>query len=146
MASKFSLALIGWLLCSPALASDPALCTVIKVTDGDSLSCRLDPPLWGPYAKTDVRIAGIDTPESQRRFAKCVKELRLGLIAKAEMKRRVPVGSTVTLDWTGEREKYGRVLANVTLNDGKDWASEMIRLGMARPYTKANLKKSDWCK
>jgi endonuclease YncB( thermonuclease family) len=121
-------------------------CRVLRVTDGDSLVCAMV-PLWpGPYAKTHTRIDGIDTPESRMPPGKCAKEVRLGKTAKAEMQRRVPVGSVVSVFWSGRLEKYGRVLASVTLPNGKDWAAEMIRLGMARVYTRSNLTKSDWCK
>lgn len=134
------------LMTAAAQANDlsPATCTVSKVTDGDSFVCRMSPPLWGPYAETHVRVAGIDTPESRKPPAKCVKEVRLGKIAASEMKRRVPVGASVVLIWTGEAEKYGRVLARVTLPDGKDWAGEMIRLGFAAPY--AGGTKGNWCR
>ncbi len=120
-------------------------CRIIKVIDGDTLQCELEPPLWGPYRVLLVRVAGIDTPETRKPPARCVKEVRLGKIAKAEMQRRVKYRSVVHIAWKGEREKYGRVLARVTLADGKDWATEMIRLGMARAYTSPNLKKSNWC-
>lgn len=119
-------------------------CKVSHVTDGDTFRCIFDPPLWGPYRETQVRIAGIDTPESRKPPGKCVKEVRLGKIAKAEMKRRVAEGSIVALQWTGEKEKYGRVLANVTLPDGSDWGEELIRMGVARAYTGG--KKSNWCR
>jgi micrococcal nuclease len=119
-------------------------CTVIKVTDGDSFQCRMTPPLWGPYAVITVRVSGIDTAETRKPPAKCIKEIRLGKIAKAEMQRRIAIGSDVQITWTGQHEKYGRVLANVMLPDGKDWATEMIRLGMAVSYDGG--KKSNWCK
>lgn len=134
------------LWCAPAKSEGPLRCVVQRIADGDTFSCIAIPPLWGPYRIAHVRIAGIDTPESMAQLAKCAKELRLGKIAKAEIKRRVQPGTVVTMVWSGETEKYGRVLASVTLPDGKDWGDEMIRLGMAKRYTSANLTKSDWCK
>jgi endonuclease YncB( thermonuclease family) len=129
----------------PAQGTEPArACRVVKVSDGDSFQCVMHPPLWGPYRQVTVRVSGIDTAETRKPHAKCIKEIRLGKIAKAEMQRRVPKGTTVQVVWTGEHEKYGRVLARVTLPNGKDWASEMIRLGMARLYDGG--AKSDWCK
>jgi endonuclease YncB( thermonuclease family) len=136
-------AIVLILLCLPADAS--RRCKVLSVSDGDTFTCVMSPPLWGPYHDTKIRVAGIDTPESSMSVAKCEKEARLGKIAKAEIKRRIPAGQIVRITWSGEIEKWGRVLAIVKLPDGKDWAAEMIRLGMARPYTKANLTKSDWC-
>jgi micrococcal nuclease len=119
-------------------------CRVVKITDGDTLQCEMIPAWPEVYTPAKIRVSGVDTPESRRPPARCNKEVRLGLIAKAEMKRRVPIGSVVGIKWTGKSEKYGRVLADVTLPDGKDWALEMIRLGMALRYD--GQKKSDWCK
>jgi len=131
------------LWCAPADAA--RRCKVVSVTDGDTFTCTMTPPLWGPYRNTIIRVADIDTPESLKTYAKCDKELRLGLIAKAEAKRRLPIGSTVSIVWTGEKEFHNRVLARVKMPDGADWAGEMIRLGMARPYTSDNLTKQSWC-
>ena len=91
----------------------------------------------------EVRLDGIDTPESRRVDAKCIKELRLGLIAKAWMKDKLPIGSRVTLVWSGVREKFGRLLATVVFN-GENINSSLIRKGYAAEYHGAT--KGNWCK
>jgi endonuclease YncB( thermonuclease family) len=119
-------------------------CEVIKVTDGDTLVCKMRPAWPAPVHPTHVRIVGVDTPESSSAFAKCPKEVKLGKIAKAEMQRRVPIGTKIEIEWSGVREKYGRVLGDAVLPGGERWSRVLIESGMARPYDGG--KKSDWCK
>jgi micrococcal nuclease len=121
-------------------------CDLIRVLDGDTVKVRCQ--TWPtPFKETSLRIFGIDTPESLKAQAKCIKELRLGLSAKAWAKHEFDSAKTVTFTWAGTKDKYGgRIDANVTLPSGKDWAAEAIRTGFARPYGLGrNLKKSNWC-
>ena len=146
------LAIAACALLWPATASLAAdvnsasyVAVVTHVADGDTISVHIDG--WpAPYDPVTVRVAGIDTPESRKQDAKCTKERRLGLIAKQWARDTLPVGASVVVTWTGENEKYGRLLATVTLPNGKDFGAEQIRLGHARRYTSDNLTKSDWCK
>jgi micrococcal nuclease len=121
-------------------------CDFVKVLDGDTVKV-VCPEFPLPFQHLSVRVIGIDTPESREPPAKCVKEVKLGLIAK-EWAKAVFKGETkVTFTWAGEDDKYGgRVLGNVILPNGRDWAEEAIRLGHARPYgLDGSLTKSDWC-
>jgi len=132
---------------SDALAADISetyTCDFVRVTDGDTIAVSC--PDWPkPFRKMALRVAGIDTPESTKRQAKCVKEQRLGLSVKARMKQAFEGADTVSFTWAGHDDKYGgRIDAHVQLPDGKDWASELIRYGLARPYDGG--KKSNWCK
>jgi endonuclease YncB( thermonuclease family) len=116
--------------------------TVVRVTDGDSIVAHVSGwPL--PFDPIEVRLTGIDTPESRKRDAKCTKELRLGLSAKAWMKGKLPPSTRITLVWTGDREKYGRLLSTVMLKD-VNINQTLIRLGYAVAYD-GGTKKS-WCK
>lgn len=116
---------------------------VVSVADGDTLTVSIDG--WpAPYNPVEVRVAGIDTPESRKQDAGCVKELRLGLIAKKRARDLLPVGASVLVTWTGEREKYGRLLAHVALPDGRDFAKQQVLDGMAKPYRGG--RKLSWCK
>jgi len=116
---------------------------VIKVIDGDTIEVEIAG--WpAPYNPISVRIYGIDTPESKHGIAKCDKELKLGVISKAWAKKNLPVDTLVTIVWAGKKEKYGRLLGNVILPSGKDFAKEQIKVGNARAYF--GEKKSDWCK
>jgi endonuclease YncB( thermonuclease family) len=122
-------------------------CALVKVLDGDTVKVNCSD--WPePFQDTNLRIFGIDTPESIRGQAKCIKELKLGLNAKAWAKHEFEGAKVVAFTWARTKDKYGgRIDANVALPSGKSWADEAVRIGMARPYgINGNLKKSNWCK
>lgn len=126
-----------------ALATIDYPATVVSVVDGDTL--RVTVAGWpAPFDPVAVRVVGIDTPESRRPPAKCAGELRLGGEAKAFAKRLLRKGDQVVVHYTqGARDKYGRLLASVTLPDGSDFAGRQIAAGLARPYDGG--RKSSWC-
>lgn len=116
--------------------------TVVHVTDGDTIIVHVNgwPIVFDPM---EVRLDGIDTPESRKQDAKCIKELKLGLIAKGWMKAKLPVGTKVNVIWTGEREKYGRLLGTVIL--GSEVINKsLVQKGYAMEYHGAT--KGNWCK
>jgi endonuclease YncB( thermonuclease family) len=98
-------------------------------------------------------VLGIDTPESKagggKGGAKCLKEQRLGIIAKAYAKKLL-TGTTVTIEPNPRQDDpYGRLLGTVRLADGRSYGDIMISTGNAKPYDPAkagNFKKPDWCK
>ncbi|HYD31998.1 MAG TPA: thermonuclease family protein, partial [Azospirillaceae bacterium] len=101
-------------------ATTPPL-TVVEVADGDTL--RLDDGRW-------VRLAGIEAPrlgvrgEKPWPLAEAARDALAGLVEGRSVKLR------------GAREdRYGRVLAQVTRDDGLWIAGEMLRLGLARVHT-----------
>ena len=115
---------------------------VQRVVDGDTVIVSI--PGWpAPYSPVHVRLNGIDTPEGRMPPAKCIKEVRLAKIAKARLKSLLPPGAKVSVTWVGRPEKYGRLLATMTDQAGRDLISMMINDGIARPY--AGGHKSDWC-
>lgn len=130
------------LLCTPAYSAETYQATVVQVIDGDSIAVKIDgwPKPFNPVA---VRFLGIDSAESRIQDAKCKKEVKLGLIAKAWLKKELPVESRVNLIWTGEQEKYGRLLATVMFND-VNLNKLMVKKGMAVPYDGGT--KINWCK
>jgi endonuclease YncB( thermonuclease family) len=115
---------------------------VVRVIDGDSFIAHI-PGFPPPFTPIEVRINGIDAPESMKSNAKCRKELKLGLMAKAWMKARLESGALVTLTWPGKRDKYGRLLAQVT-SRGEDLGVALIGLGHARAYDGGT--KQSWCR
>lgn len=136
-----------FLITTAAHAEAPTYtCDFVKVTDGDTIrvSCPQFPEM---FRDLSVRVMGIDTPESRIPPAKCEKEVRLGVIAKGWAREQFDGATTVTFKWAGEKDKYGgRVLGSVNLPSGKDWATEIIKRDLARPYgIDGNLTKSDWC-
>lgn len=111
---------------------------VLSVQDGDTLNVSMH--VWiGQKIETAVRIAGIDTPELK---AKCDKERKLAIDARAELSSLVRSGKVILSSI--KLEKYaGRVLANATTTNGIDIATHLINKGFARPYQ--GKKRVGWC-
>lgn len=101
---------------------------VIKVADGDTVTVSMN----GNLEK--VRFIGIDTPEigDSKNPSDCLAEE-----AKKEIENLID-GHKVRLEFDqsqGERDKYGRVLAYVFLDDGLFLNRHMIQKGFAHEYT-----------
>lgn len=114
--------------------------TVERITDGDTFSVIFN------GRKEKIRLIGIDTPESRRndRSKKQGKEERLnqeeivamGKEAKAFIARQIKKGDRVKLEFdVQERDKYGRFLCYVYLEDGRMLNEIMIGEGYAYPLT-----------
>jgi endonuclease YncB( thermonuclease family) len=107
------------------LASAPAAdftAAVVRVKDGDTIVVLRD------NTQIDIRLEGIDCPESGQAFGQKAKQATAGLSQ----------GKTVTVQPTGT-DKYGRTLANVILPDGRNLNQELVRQGFAwwfRKYSK----------
>ena len=115
---------------------------VLSVTDGDTLRARI--PAWPyPFDVMGIRIYGIDTPESQRNRAKCVDEVESGLRAKAFARANLKPSERFQFRFRSFDKYGGRVVASVTLPDGRDFASVMIAAGHARAYD--GKRKGSWC-
>lgn len=114
--------------------------TVLRVVDGDTIVVSAH--IWlGVNVETYVRIKGIDTPEIK---GKCTLEKDLAVKAKMFVEESLPVGSTVYLHST-EHDKYGgRVVATVANDIYDDIGEELIKRGLAYPYT-GKVKKVSWC-
>jgi endonuclease YncB( thermonuclease family) len=87
---------------------------VVGVTDGDTLTVLLN----GRAAM--VRLLGIDAPEKGQPYGQRAKQFTASLA----------FGQTVTV-WTQERDRYGRLLAEVILPDGRSLNQELVRAGYA---------------
>jgi len=102
---------------------------IASVTDGDTVVVFMG------GTKEHVRVLGINTPETKysNRGAEC-----FGAEASTYAKTLLRVGDTITLtpDPTQDaRDKYNRILAYITLPDGRDLGELMIQRGYAREYT-----------
>jgi micrococcal nuclease len=100
---------------------------VARVIDGDTFEVNAG------GAIDTVRVIGIDTPEiaDPRKSAEC-----FGAEASSKAKE-ILSGKNVRLESDpdqGERDKYGRLLRHVFLEDGTNFGLLMIKQGYAREY------------
>ncbi|MBK8491955.1 MAG: thermonuclease family protein [Saprospirales bacterium] len=105
--------------CGTATAPDEV--KVIGIADGDTFTAMQG------QEKIRVRLEGIDCPERGQAFGKRAGE------ALSEM----VFGKHVRLEEHG-KDRYGRVLAHVWLEDGRCVNEEMLQLGMAWHYKRYN--------
>ena len=125
---------------STATSADPLPripCEVDRVLDGDTADFTCHP--WpGLVTHARVRVLGIDTPDRSWRAA-CEDEALLADLATEAAEELL--GERVVLVVEG-RDSFGRILAHVVLEDGRDYGTEMVRLGLALPYAE---RERGWC-
>jgi micrococcal nuclease len=122
LALALALALLAGLAgCGGASSSGPIAARVTRHTDGDTL--------WlSGIGK--VRLIGVDTPEVYGQ-AECY-----GHEASAFVEQLLPLGSRVSYRLGVEpRDRYGRALAYVYLDDGRLLNMVLVRRGFAQPLT-----------
>jgi endonuclease YncB( thermonuclease family) len=114
----------------------------VRTIDGDTLEIfNVDLP--DNLKPNKFRIYGIDTPESKKQFAKCKKEVELGL--KAKKFTEDFLNDFVFLSFEDHPDKYGRILIKVRNAKGKELANELIKAGLAVEYY-GDKKTKNWCK
>lgn len=101
---------------------------VVKVIDGDTITVEMN------SKKETVRLIGINTPETvdPRKPVEC-----FGIEASNKAKE-ILTGKSVRLEAdsiVGERDKYGRLLRYIFLEDGTNFNKMMISEGYAYEYT-----------
>lgn len=127
---------------APLAASEtlpgPVPATVVRVIDGDTITVRAR--IWlGQDVETNVRVAGIDTPElrgacdSERALAVRARDMLIRLIGEQPVALRDIEYGTYA----------GRVVARVETAAG-DVAAPLIEAGLARPYD-GDSARDDWC-
>ncbi|RIK10486.1 MAG: nuclease [Acidobacteria bacterium] len=100
---------------------------VVKVIDGDTI----DVARPGETAKERIRLIGVDTPETKdpRKPVQCFGK------EASEFTSRL-IGRTVWLEYDVERkDRYGRTLAHVFLDDGAFFNLILAEEGYAQPLT-----------
>lgn len=90
---------------------------VTKVRDGDTLVVAL------PHGVETIRLHGVDCPEGGQAYGGAARRTTQSLA----------LGKRVTIVSKG-RDRYGRVLGDVVLPDGRSLSAELIRRGMAWWY------------
>ena len=102
---------------------------IASVYDGDTFKINLNCSLAVYCEKVSVRVRGVDCPEIK---GKTKKEKALAQKAKAFTKQFLARGP-VTLSRCG-RDKYFRLLCDVTNGAGQDLAQELIKRDLGYPY------------
>ncbi len=105
--------------------AQPVTGVVTHVRDGDTFLLRT------AADSVAVRVYAVDCPERGAHFYRESKAFATALL----------LGNTVTVD-TLYRDKYRRIVGAVTLADGRDRATELIRAGMAWHALKYNRNPS----
>jgi micrococcal nuclease len=107
------------------------------VVDGDTVDVDIDLGFGVWLRDQRVRLYGIDTPESRTRD---LTEKLFGFAAKDFVKGYLPVGSNQILktfigkDGEDMRGKFGRILGDFFINDGKMLVETMITEGYGVAY------------
>ncbi len=108
--------------------SEAGLFRVLNVVDGDTIDIEIG------GKKERLRLIGINTPETvdPRKpvecFGKEASNKAKSILAGAKVSLEADLGQ-------GERDKYGRLLRYVFLEDGTNFNMQMIRDGFAYEYT-----------
>lgn len=146
-ACKFKVALmvamagVMWMPTSDARAVE-APARLERVVDGDTVIVRLK------GRRFRVRIPSIDTAELN---AKCRIERHRALAAKNYLRSLFSRSSRVTLVAQGhwQRDKFGRLLADIRLKNGGYVMALLLASGHARPWPHRNGRptgpKPNWC-
>jgi endonuclease YncB( thermonuclease family) len=92
---------------------------VVAVSDGDTIT------VLDGTTQVKVRLNGVDCPEKRQPFGARAKQLTSELA----------FGKTVTVRPFG-KDRYGRVLGDVVLPDGRVLNEELVAAGMAWHYTR----------
>jgi endonuclease YncB( thermonuclease family) len=111
---------------------------VVRIIDGDTFVARMHTGPGGAV-ETRVRLRSIDAAELH---ARCSKELRLALAARAALQRLLAEGS-VMLSHVGPDKYPGRIDANVATRNNADVSAAMLNGGWARAYD--GRRRGTWC-
>ncbi len=115
----------------------PVRAEVVRVIDGDTM--EISAQVWlNLRLSSHVRIRGIDTPEMH---GKCLEEKTLAAAARDRLAELA--GASVRLANIAEDKFGGRVLADVTADNGIDLSAAMVASGLARAYEGG--ARGGWC-
>ena len=112
---------------------------VVRIIDGDTFVARMRTGPGGEV-ETRVRLRSIDAAELH---ARCSRELRLALAARAALQRLLAEGS-VMLSHVGPDKYPGRIDANVATRNNADVSAAMLSGGFARAYDGG--RRGSWCR
>lgn len=125
---------------SDGVIDGPVSAQVIRVVDGDTILVSARP--WPQQSvEVYVRLRGIDTPELK---SKCTRGKEAAEAAKRLLEQLASGSSTVKLSRISADKYFGRIVADVALEDGRDPAHEMMAAGLAASYA-GHGRKNDLC-
>jgi micrococcal nuclease len=101
----------------------------VKVYDGDTATFVFIPHKGSDPCSFSCRFLGYDSPEIK---SKIIEEKELAVKARDYLSSLI-LNQIVDLE-LNEFDKYGRILVNVYLPDGKHINTHMLELGHGRPY------------
>ena len=114
MLARIMLLLICLLLSSSLACATTFNGLVVKISDGDTIQV-----LYNGKAEK-IRLAGIDTPEKKQPFGQAATRYNRSLCAQKIV--------TVKVETT---DRYGRLVGEVFLPDGRSLNRELVRAGYA---------------
>ena len=85
--------------------------TVVKVYDGDTITCDIDVGFGIILRKQKIRLFGLNTPEVRG------KEKELGIISRDKLREKILNKSIILETIKDKKGKYGRWLGIIHLNE-----------------------------
>ena len=114
----YAAVVVLWCMLAPLGASaDQFTGKVVGISDGDTLSVLRE----GKAVK--VRLHGVDTPEKAQSFGAQARKFTSDMVFQ----------QTVTII-VQDTDRYGRLVGDVLLPDGRSLNQELVRAGMAWWY------------
>lgn len=108
----------------------PVLAHLVKVVDGDTVLVEAMP--WPDHkVSTYVRLRGIDAPELK---SKCPTFRKAAQRAKEELTDLMDGQDIVSLTAISGDKYFGRVVADLALQDGMRPAQHLLEAGLVEPY------------
>ncbi len=108
----------------------PVSAEILRVIDGDTLLVEARP--WPQQTmEVYVRIRGIDAPEMH---STCAEVRRAGIDARHALESLTSGSPEIQLTQIAGDKYFGRILANVTLSDGRNPAQDLLGEGIVRAY------------
>jgi len=106
---------------------------VEKIVDGDTIDVNVDLG-FATFRKERLRFARINAWETRG------AEKEQGKLAKARVIELIPVGTTITIKtFRDKKGKYGRYIAEIIIEDGKNLNDILLNEGHARLYNKGKI-------
>ncbi|MBY3067477.1 thermonuclease family protein [Rhizobium laguerreae] len=117
------------------------ICASLTVVDGDTVKC--DGQNMRLLGEGVPFVSGIDTPEIGS-HARCMKERRLALIAKARLKELL-AEKGLRIEWSGAVDKTPthRPLINIYRSNDEEIGKTLLQEGHARTWSPK--RRNDWC-